>query len=693
MANATTKSDIFIISDSMVIHSSDLVVDYHGGLILAESPQDVVRGWTQTTVDSSKNWDNVWTFEDKYKINALGGVSCLASSGWYYSPEWVDLDGDGIVSNPTESYDVWHLAGGTPYGAWNGDAVVSYGNDMPYNDASYGDYRLFVDSDDDVWALARNSRTEALVTKLNKTTKGFVEVESRLSLVWSGTNCGLGHWDTVQDGNKLHIIWTDYNTISGSAIPRYLYSVFDMSTEAWTTEDQVIWTATDVDGTSRNTSIVVRSDGDVVALFSSNNETYGSYTFPRPQYSIRTGSTWSSPVIIWPSSSPEGQNPADESMKAVLGANDRVHIILHLVTYASTYYTTQRTLSSSDVLGSASTVATEFQTSYENGWASAATVDIGTDTYVHYLLAGKDWGKDAYYHVFKSEDTPTISRVVDNVDTGGGDDRRHDINGARGVCGFLFASDDGKMNVFRSDRDTWATNPGDGTHYLEDGRGGSVYTQMTQPSGEFGLRRQNFGAVLNPTGTSNIGDNYYNIYNAAEWIWPNLTENALGGGYFKMGTIEYLYLVPDFNAGTSRGGDNSMRTASPVLVYALDEIPAPTEEHTSDVWLKGTYEKDNTSDVYLYQEGATQSVDYPSDIVVVDRLTQSSDSYVLIVDRLDKSHSSDLMTSEVIELTVNIILDFTVVVQYEIWFIPPLMGIKVLDKNAYGPGRTIRRSV
>jgi hypothetical protein len=144
-----------------------------------------------------------------------------------------------------------------------------------------------------------------------------------------------------ESGSDLHVVTQQYNT-------RVAYHVFDPGTDTWTTRDEI---AAPIGGlgaglqSSPNigAGVVLRSDGDVVVACNGWDATgaiSGIY------YTVKSGGSWSTPVIV--------QGSATGLGAVVLGASDRTHFLYSLGTTIR-----HRSLSSTDVLDTAKDAATD----------------------------------------------------------------------------------------------------------------------------------------------------------------------------------------------------------------------------------------------------------------------------------------------------------------------------------------------
>jgi hypothetical protein len=204
----------------------------------------------------------------------------------------------------------------------------------------------------------------------------------------------------VQDGTDIHIATAhSHNGIPNNENGKIEYHVFSTSTDTWTTtRDDVISQGTINPADNEYAcSIGVRSDGDVVIMYSSNGE---STTSVRYRWKTATGS-WG-PV--------NGELIDDNSSDvhtagvAVMGASDRLHFFYYDNTNDIVHH---RSLSSGDVL--------DTQANVDATVSTAALHPIGRG--ISYPDNGNTVVKVPYYDVgeivagarFNSQANPTIS--------------------------------------------------------------------------------------------------------------------------------------------------------------------------------------------------------------------------------------------------------------------------------------------
>ncbi len=147
-------------------------------------------------------------------------------------------------------------------------------------------------------------------------------------------------WGCV-DGTDIHVaLATENGDIQ--------HSIFDTTTDKWTTENNLVYDASDAPSSTLRVqnSIAVRSDGDVIILFTGNDGTKDEV-----YYILDEGSGFGSPVDV------SGQS-ADVSLAGVIvmGASDRAHFIYYNFTDASFHH---RSLSSANVLDTEQTFSTD----------------------------------------------------------------------------------------------------------------------------------------------------------------------------------------------------------------------------------------------------------------------------------------------------------------------------------------------
>lgn len=163
-----------------------------------------------------------------------------------------------------------------------------------------------------------------------------------------GTN-SISNLAGYQVGDLVHVLVSAVNGVTSTTVA---YALFDMTTNQWTVQGEVILananTSTSLSGSATNVSLVVRSTGEVVAFFHGTHLASMGSSWSRVYYARRTGTnTWTAPIEV------DAGGLADWGFPtAILGASDSVHFLWGNFTTAATAIN-QRTLSSSNVLQTA----------------------------------------------------------------------------------------------------------------------------------------------------------------------------------------------------------------------------------------------------------------------------------------------------------------------------------------------------
>ena len=188
----------------------------------------------------------------------------------------------------------------------------------------------------------------------------------------------------TQDGDLLHIAtMTSFVNLS--------YHTFDMSSDAWGVVNENVDTLTN-NPTFPYCSIVVRSDGDVVAVYSGDTDQNMGGKKERVDYNVRTTGTWGGPVALGVDADVHDGNP-----NCVLGTNDFVHCV-----WQHTANTTDPPTAWTDTHGRSIDPADD----------SASTVDINTADTSSALLG--------YPNVVSYDDGGTQRIIVSGFITEGG---------------------------------------------------------------------------------------------------------------------------------------------------------------------------------------------------------------------------------------------------------------------------------
>lgn len=92
----------------------------------------------------------------------------------------------------------------------------------------------------------------------------------------------------IADGSTIHIISHVHGTVAGYA----RYHTFDTSTNTWSIKDEIIISAANVGGVASVCAIGVRSDGDVLVVYSGISEKIMGVDYDRVYLARREGGVW-----------------------------------------------------------------------------------------------------------------------------------------------------------------------------------------------------------------------------------------------------------------------------------------------------------------------------------------------------------------------------------------------------------------
>ena len=184
---------------------------------------------------------------------------------------------------------------------------------------------------------------------------------------------------TVQVGVKIHTLFLQ--DAAGGQMGIY-YSRFDMSLDEWdeidTTQIEVL--ITQILETPDNSSLVVRSNGDIVVTFSGEEEKVHGTNFDRIHFSVSSdgGQTWSAPVSL--------QQGAEINRRGGLivhnDQTDDSHLLVH---EAGTLF--QITLNSSNVLQTYTDTGVNINDILNEKPASAGlVVERGTESHARVIM-------------------------------------------------------------------------------------------------------------------------------------------------------------------------------------------------------------------------------------------------------------------------------------------------------------------
>ncbi len=126
------------------------------------------------------------------------------------------------------------------------------------------------------------------------------------------------HCDVVQVSDVLHMAVVESSSGSGG---RVSYHTFDMSTDLWALNEEVVATPANPSGRS-GVGIAVRSDGDVIVGYNGTRDTVTMSDVARVKYARRESAVWTVNVALDNAGSVGWQMSS-----AVLGSSDRVHFL------------------------------------------------------------------------------------------------------------------------------------------------------------------------------------------------------------------------------------------------------------------------------------------------------------------------------------------------------------------------------
>lgn len=210
-----------------------------------------------------------------------------------------------------------------------------------------------------------------------------------------------------QVGDVIHVV--SKNGVGNNPVD-IRYHAFDMSSDTWTTSNEMIKTnvalASGQHGFKVDIAIVVRSDGHKVVIYNGATETVASTPYDRVYYARHQGAAWTADFALGPA----GVAASWVGGEAILGALDRVHFFFHDATNGDLY---QRTLTSAYVL---ETLPASIDTAVEdpeNSWGQrgAFITSTGVVSFPYY-----DSFQTINQATFTSSDTPV---VVINTDITG----------------------------------------------------------------------------------------------------------------------------------------------------------------------------------------------------------------------------------------------------------------------------------
>jgi hypothetical protein len=218
---------------------------------------------------------------------------------------------------------------------------------------------------------------------------------SQVTTVSTTSNLAISDIAAYQVGDNLHIALA----ITNSTNTDYRYYVYSLATESFTTSNEAIQTAI-ATNSFRDCSIVVRSSGDVIVIYSGAAESIMGTAYSRVRYARRVSGVWTTAVFVDAQGSVSWVQP-----ECCLGASDRSHLFWS-ENAASTVY--HRTLTSGNVLQTQGSVA-----SIARWPRQAVSYQDGSD--VRVALSGYAGASGAGIVYFISADTPTLNSSTVNA--------------------------------------------------------------------------------------------------------------------------------------------------------------------------------------------------------------------------------------------------------------------------------------
>lgn len=206
---------------------------------------------------------------------------------------------------------------------------------------------------------------------------------------------------SVVDGNNIHIVYA-WN-LSGPT-PTVHYSRFNCSTDTWDTITGGNKYVQIVSGVIANgyADIAVRSDGDIVVVYSDATEKVHGTDYDRVSYDVSTdsGATWAGATYV------DGSGVAEHHRSPLcqLGSSDRTHILWEDVGATDTNHVT---LNSSDTL---QTISAYHSTINRKPLGRASFVS-GANTKVAFIIA--DGSNEI--EIFTSADNPSFGTLDDSI--------------------------------------------------------------------------------------------------------------------------------------------------------------------------------------------------------------------------------------------------------------------------------------
>lgn len=244
--------------------------------------------------------------------------------------------------------------------------------------------------------LAGNSSREDVVVM--KATSGPTTDGSWSSVAFAGSRLIDSLW-AHQEGTDIHIAIVEDEG-------RILYSKFSTSTDTWTIDREVVIGEQSNLSPQRSVSISVRSDGDVIILYTKSD---GSND--RVSYARREGSTWTRDVQV--------DNAGSEDWYGgvvVRGSSDRMHFFFKNNTNQDAF---QRSLTSANALETFPSAGdTDVNTSTDHIFCPGMSYDDGGTQRIRCPYKDQLGGRMSYAE-FDSADAPGAFTVnLDVIDNG-----------------------------------------------------------------------------------------------------------------------------------------------------------------------------------------------------------------------------------------------------------------------------------
>lgn len=673
-----------------VRHGVDLVVEGAGNGW--PHVDGFVNDWTEWTLDSSENWDALWSSGFRYAFPSVSVTYGAKAANKFAITAW-------DMAPPTtlaEEWEVWYPYGGD-YPSDGNRAKAGEGAYSP----PYDRYKaLRVDSSDNVWQVTQKDRQTLSVTKKNAS-NAFIEVETRGVQEWATPKQLTGAVAIYQVSDKLHMAFLDVNGAYRDSDEewRSYYSCFDMSTESWDVENEAIHTSYVEDYYEGWIDIVVRSTGEVVVFRPGPQTVHGTLTESIATYSRRTGTntwvstSWTNTETNWRTA----QYPQD-TYRMFLGKDDRIHFFNHGYN-GSALIMQHRSISSTNVFDNIQNLSTCPHTVQDYASENSMSRVVGSDLYLYYFVVYEVGTLDRQgYYEWKSEANPTVTFSA-VADTGGLSDEYGETYGPYGPI-VPFNSSDGYLNYFRNEYDLASSNPGDRTHTVSDGIGTYIYTQKTQTD-DFDIVRDMLGATQEVRGTVTTGVNW--TYPISAWQWPYMMTSV---AYFTGITPSYGFAQNFVQSGglvTIDGSDyvylscmttHTRLNPDAIVVFPLKDTPNVKVKHYTDM-VCNPLPISHTSDMLIKAAGSTQTVDQTTDLIRVDRESTSHTSDLITSPKVTQEtewHTTDMLLSQIIDLTVDVSVTFSNIAAYEVVEAADIEVIREGEKLRYGRGKIVRKT-